>query len=202
MKKEAYLVFGAESSGNHLVADILVNAGCLGHSGNHPDWHGEFKGWSDAQPWDKSPPIDETPIVWRRSIPHGGEWTNIKSFIKNVRKRGYEVKCVVVIRELHPTVESQLKWHHVQSRDQGADNIARANLHIFSHLAAAKVPYVVTSYEALVNYPEAQDKLLEELGIPRPAARLETWDGNKKWFSESDKVDGASDLPPGGEATE
>ena len=185
VKKEAYLVFGAESSGNHLVADILINAGCLGHSGDHPDWHGDFKGWTDAQPWDESPPTDETPIVWRRSIPHGGEWISIAAFIKTIKERGYEVKCVVVIRELHPTVESQLKWRHVQSRDQGVSNIARAYLHIFTHIARADVPFVVTSYEALVNYPEAQDLLLEELGIPLPPERLETWDGNKKWYSGS-----------------
>jgi hypothetical protein len=185
VKKVAYLVFGAESSGNHLVTDILINAGCLGHSGNHPDWHGDFRGWSDSQPWDERPPTDETPIVWRRSIPHGGEWIDIASFIKKIKKRGYEVTCVVVIRELHTTVESELKWHHVKSREQGRNNISRANLHIFSHLAKARVPYIVTSYEALVNYPEAQDRILEELGIPLPSERLETWDGNKKWYSES-----------------
>lgn len=39
----------------------------------------------------------------------------------------------------------------------------------------------MASYEALVNYPEAQDVLL--LGLALPARRLEVWDGNRKWYA-------------------
>lgn len=183
--KEAYFVFGPESCGNHLVTDILINAGCKGHSGRHPDWHGEFEAWSDTQPWDTEPPTDETPIVWRRSIPHGKQWIDIVSLITDLREKDYKVKAIVVTRELYPAVESQMKWRHVDSRSDGRKNVQAAYLHIFAQLGRVGIPFVVASYEALVNYPEAQDYLLKELGIPLPARRLDTWDGNKKWYNKS-----------------
>jgi hypothetical protein len=184
LTKEAFLVLGPESSGNHLVTDILINAGCKGHSGNHPDWHGEFEGWSDAQPWDTEHPSNETPIVWRRSTPHLKEWSDLAALMNGLMDKDYDVKAVVVVRELYPTVESQMKWRHVSSPGEGRQNVQRAYLHIFRQLDRVGIPFVVASYEALVNYPEAQDCLLMELGIALPPERLEVWDGNKKWYAK------------------
>jgi hypothetical protein len=189
--KQAYLVLGPESSGTHLVADILVNAGCQGHSGNHCDWRAETApaGVSyDDQPWDHEEPVDQTPIVWRRSVPHGGEWPDIVGWINRLQNSAYQVSVVVVVRDWHATIQSQLKWGHVKTRAKAEMSLWTAYMYIFEGLKRAKAPFVVTTYEALVNYPEAQDGLLEELGLDLPEKRPEVWDGNAKWYAEGEHI--------------
>ncbi|MEM9819879.1 MAG: hypothetical protein AAF985_02360 [Bacteroidota bacterium] len=192
--KKAFLVLGPESHGSHLVTDILINAGCQGHAGNHVPWQPENKvllrglkkPWeyefpTDLQPWDNHPPTGESPIVWRRSLPHGKKWINISQMIRDLKSRGYQVKAVVVSRDTHSGLQSQLKWRHVKDEATGQANIPKAYLHIFRHLQQAKIPFVMVNYEALATYPKSQDFLLEQLGLPLPKRRWPIYDGNLKW---------------------
>ncbi len=194
MDKVAYLVVGPESHGSHLVTDILINAGCVGHAGNHVPWQPENKvllrglkkPWeyafpTDLQPWDNHPPSQENPIVWRRSLPHGKKWINLSQMVRDLRSRGYQTKIVVVSRDTHSGLQSQLKWQHVKDSQTGLANIPKAYLHIFRHLLRMRVPFTVVSYEALALYPKAQDFLLQQLGLPLPERRWPIYDGNLKW---------------------
>lgn len=207
--KIAFLVLGPESHGSHLVTDILLNAGCIGHAGNHVPWQPENKilvkglkkPWeyefpTDLQPWDNRPPRNETPVVWRRSIPHGKKWINISQMINDLRSRGYLVKAVVVSRDTNAALQSQLKWQHVKGIETGQANIPKAYLHIFRHLQKSKVPFVMASYEALATYPKSQDFLLQQIGLPLPKRRWPVYDGNKKWYNEKASNDPA-DFPEG-----
>ncbi|MEM6700174.1 MAG: hypothetical protein AAF599_17350, partial [Bacteroidota bacterium] len=130
--KRAFLVLGAESNGSHLVTDILINAGCIGHAGNHVPWQPnnkvlhrgikkpwEYKFPTDLQPWDKKMPTNENPIVWRRSIPHGKQWINLTKMILDLKERGYQVKAIVVTRDSYAALQSQLKWQHVKHDKMG-----------------------------------------------------------------------------------
>lgn len=195
--KRAFLVLGPESHGSHLVTDILINAGCIGHAGNHIPWQPENKvlirgikkPWehdlpTDLQPWDKKPPTAENPIVWRRSLPHGKKWINIKAMIRDLRSRGYLSYVIVVTRDTYSGLQSQLKWSHVEDIEAGQANISKAYLHIFRHLFKTRVPFTVVNYEALALYPKAQDFLLEQLGLPQPERRWPIYDGNRKWHEE------------------
>ncbi|MEM1182729.1 MAG: hypothetical protein AAGM22_30575 [Acidobacteriota bacterium] len=184
--KRAFLVVGPESHGTHLVTDLLVHAGCQGHSGDHGPWRGdgagsESAGPADRQPWDDSPPTDQDPIVWRRSVPHLRRWPDLHKMAVDLEMRGYRVHVVVVTRERYPAIQSQLKWRHVEDGAQATANIERAYRHIFGHIEAADVTSTVVSYEALVADPKAQDRLLAALGLDAPPEPLELWDGNRKW---------------------
>lgn len=194
--KRAFLVLAPESHGGHLATDLLVHAGCHGHSGSHVPWRPEAcrlgptddKPWdhalpTDVQPWDEALPTTEDPVVWRRSLPHGAAWVDIAGMAGLLRARGYAVTALIVTRDRHCALQSQLKWRHVADLATGIANIERAWRHIFAHLEQAAVPFVVASYEALVSYPQAQDRLLESLGLTPPAARLAVWDGNRKWYA-------------------
>lgn len=180
--KRAFLVLGPESHGTHLVTDLLVHAGCHGRSGAHVAWQGEWPAAiDDRQPWDEALPTDEDPIVWRRSVPHLAHWPDIRGMIGSLEARGYEVRAVVVHREVYAAIQSQLKWRHVGDATTARANVERAYPYIFAHLEAAAVPATVVGYESLVHEPAAQDALLEEIGLEVPRARLEVWDGNRKW---------------------
>ena len=194
--KRAFLVLGAESHGSHLATDILINAGCIGHAGNHVPWQPEnkvllrgvkkpwqFKFPTDIQPWDKVSPTVEDPIVWRRSIPHGKQWINISEMIRGLRAKGYEVKVIVVNRDSTSAIESQLKWRHVRTTEEGEANIQKAYLHIFRHLQKSAVDYVLVNYEALALYPQAQNRLLKQLGLNLPKRPWPVYDGNRKWHN-------------------
>jgi hypothetical protein len=184
-RKRAFLVLGPESHGTHLVTDLLVHAGCHGHAGDHSSWHGEWQeGAEDVQPWDRHPPTDEDPIVWRRSVPHLRNWPDIAAMVETLRRRGYEVRAIVVHRDRYAAIRSQLKWRHVPDVATARANIARAYPHVFAHLQAAAVPATCVTYESLVQHPAARDELLTELGLEPPKTPLETWDGNRKWYEE------------------
>ncbi|MEL6970981.1 MAG: hypothetical protein AAFZ63_04705 [Bacteroidota bacterium] len=207
--KKAFLVLGPESHGSHLVTDVLLNAGCVGHAGNHVPWQPENKvllrglkkPWeyefpTDLQPWDNRPPTIENPIVWRRSLPHGKKWINLSQMARDLWSRGYQVQVVVVSRDTHSGLQSQLKWRHVRDLETGKANISQAYLHIFRHLLKTRLPFTVVNYESLAYYPKAQDFMLEQLDLPLPERRWPIYDGNRKWH-DNQLNDNPADFPEG-----
>ena len=188
-RKKAFLVLGPESHGNHLMTDLLVHAGCDGSSG-HSSWREKTapESLEDIQPWDIELPVDQDPIVWRRSVPHLHDWPDIKGMARVLDERDYAIHAIVMTRDRHAALQSQVKWHHIDNIDVGRDNIEKAYLHIFKHLKEADIPYLMASYESLVTYPPSQDRLLEELGFKLPVVRMEMWDGNTKWLSTASLI--------------
>jgi len=203
--KRAFLVLGPESSGNHLVTDLLVHAGCAGGSGDHVPWKpeqrrlgaGDAKPWdaaegSDGQRWEVTPPTAEDPIVWRRSVPHGGEWLDLDPWVSELEARGYSVHGIVVTREHHANVQSQIKWRHAVDTDQAEQQIRRAYGEIFAQLANRGLPYRVVSYEGLVGSYAARAHLVEALDLRGGVDDFEVWDGNAKWYASKGAVEPAA----------
>lgn len=93
--KKAFVVCGPESSGNRLVAAILVRAGCWGEgSTNQP------KTVQDI-------PVDATHIVW---IKHHC----LEDTVKKLRFAGFtEITLIVVIREPEANCRSMVKNGHL-----------------------------------------------------------------------------------------
>ncbi len=185
-RKVAYLVVGPESSGNHLVTDILCHAGCHGQSGDHTDWQQTDGDRStvahdDLQPWDVCMPDDQDPIVWRRSVPHLEKLPNIAEMVASLEARDYTVTVVVVTREKYATVQSQIKWGHIINTQQGLEQIEQSYQHIFQHIKKAGVAHTLVNYESLVNYAHASKFLLIELGLKLPKQNFSMFDGNIKW---------------------
>jgi LPS sulfotransferase NodH len=154
--KRAYLVFGPESSGTRLMTRILILAGCQGS-------------WGHYQHYDHHFPKD-SPIVWRRSVPHARQWPDIVDMVTSLRNAGYSVKAVVTTRHWWPMICSQVKAGYVPCLDTARKNVRRAYRHIFSSLEQANVEYVIVSYEALVEERGPAIKaILNELQLPSSA---------------------------------
>lgn len=179
--KHAILVVGPESSGTRLMTAALIAAGCTGDA-------------THEQRLDESPP-DDPLIVWRRSYPHFHNWPDSRDCIHRLRAAGYDVSVAVMTRDWHCMSSSQVRSGHVPDRSTALAHIRRAYVEIFEAMRAATVPFVLVSYESLVQYRQAALKrVLAEFGL-KPAA-IEIRDANRKYYHMPtlhavDELDGA-----------
>jgi hypothetical protein len=147
------------------MTQMLIAAGCIG-DGDH------------EQRWDDTMPDGSSPVVWRRSVPHGGEWPPLDLMICRLRERGYKVYAVVCSRDWTATARSQAE-HWEYPFDAALDNLRTAYPYIMSALLKFQVPYIMVSYESVTEYgPNVLATLLEEIGLTVPD--FEVRDENRK----------------------
>lgn len=162
-----YLVLGPESSGTKLLTKLLIGAGCAGDDG-------------DVQRWDTQP-FEGNLVVWRRSVPHGGEWPDLAKCIRRMESQGYEVRILVTSRNWHAVMNSQVKTGHVQRPAQAVENIRGAYRCIFGAILYSMVQFEIVNYESLIRPGSGTvPRLMESLGL-RLDAPTYLYDGNKKW---------------------
>lgn len=161
---------GPESSGTRLTAGLLRAAGCRPVA---------IVGRDDGP----DVPLEGQPPLVRRSMPHGDRWWTIEEMLAALEVD--EVHAVVTMRDWFAMAESQVARRLAADVDAAFANIRRAYREIFTGLASAAVPFFVSSYEAMVTKRDYGLRLLELLELP--AATLETYDGNAKWYAEADR---------------
>ena len=175
-----YLVVGPESSGTRLVAELLRTAGCrsvaiIGHH-DGPEL-----------------PRDGRPPLVRRSLPHDFEWFAIPDLVRLLDTA--DAYAVVTTRDWFAMAESQVSRQLARDLDMAFANIRRAYRDIFTGLAELEIPFIVSSYEAMVAESRYGRRLLEALGLP--AAAVDTYEGNSKWYG----IERAETGPPAGWAS-
>lgn len=182
MNKRAYLVLGPESSGTRLMTKLLISAGCWGDDGHEQ----RLDGMNREALVRLGPPL----IVWRRSVPHAGEWPNVAGLVSGLRDCGYSVTALVMSRDWHATACSQLAAPHAETVAEALANIQRAYRDIFAGLDG--VPYEVVNYEALVLHGRPVLRyLMRRLGLDEPCG-VTVYDGNAKWYPEEAEMKGAT----------
>ena len=180
MTKRAVLVVGPESSGTRLITNILVRAGHVGSAE-----HGQRLDWST--------PTGQTPIVWRRSLPHMKVWPDLGEMMRYLRMLDYVIRVVTVDRNDGPMEIAQAR-DHVKNRAGARGNIARARMMIslLDDPQGPQVPILKIRYEELVADPEGEiDALLMFVGMrshEKKAAEIadavNIYDGNKPYAAE------------------
>ena len=164
--KRAFIVLGPESSGTRLTTRLLIAAGCEGGDGR-------------AQVWDTHTPTADL-IVWRRSVPHGGEWPDIGRMLVQLEWEGYAPFVVITIRDWLPTIRSQVANHPPGSEKEAIAHIREAYRQIFN--AIGERPFDFANYDALVARPQAAaDALLKRIGLPSVEG-VPIFDGNAKHY--------------------
>jgi hypothetical protein len=184
MRKRAVFVMGPESAGTRLHTRLFIAGGFFGDDGHDQRLDRGFEGAPDR-------------IVFRRSAPHGQVWPNVPALVMEMQRCGYEVQAVAVARARWAVVKSQVAAGHVTGEKEAIENVSRAYEWIASGLAAAGIPYLVSTYEALVNNFEAHSiSLLRWAGVPAfaPPAGIEVFDANLKW-AEAVLANGGGDGP-------
>lgn len=170
--KRAFIVLGAESSGTRMLTSILIAGGC----------HGSIE---HAQPID-DPSYDISPyrdVVWRRSVPHGGELLNLPALIDRLNVQGERQIIVVSIsRNRDCNAKSQVWWGHASDYGSACERIDAANYSINSVSNARLTPkWFTVLYESFVERSEqSQRELWLLLGLPG-GTPIATEDGNAKY---------------------
>lgn len=167
---KAFLVWGAESTGTRLMARLLCNYGCMGS-------------YEHLQYFDNElPDAQNNPIVWRRSVPHAGQWPEFQSITKQICLHGFEPHIVITIRDLFATAKSQINVGHVQTFDEAVSNYKKAYLSIFSFLSQwPQFTYSLITYESLIlNSVDIMRVHFAELSLKE---QLEVLNQNTKWYA-------------------
>ncbi len=160
-----YLVVGPESSGTRLTAELLRQAGCrsVAIAGDHDG---------------PELPRDGRPPLVRRSLPHDFEWFAIRDLARLLGTPA--VYAVVTTRDWFAMAESQVSRQLARDLDVAFANIRRAYRDIFTGVAELDLPFIVSSYEAMVAERRYGVRLLQALGLP--AAAVDTYEANSKWY--------------------
>lgn len=174
----AFIVLGPEDSGNRMMTNLLVTAGCEGKAG--------YKIPFD-QPFDYEIPAPEKDIVWLRSVPHCGSYPAIANMIRDVMDKGYEPQVIIMVRAAWVVRKAQIKAHDPRDEDESQWAIENAYLWIFSELQKAHdygygVGFYMVPYSELVHEPRALAALCALLELPVP--EFEFRNGNEKWYED------------------
>lgn len=149
--KRCYVVVGPESSGNRLLASILVRAGCIGSA-------------STEQPWGDDLPSHENLAVVIRSYPHGEGWPYLNAIYNCLEARDYEVFTLITVRSPVACLSSQVAQGHAIDSGTAAALYREAYRRI---LADVRGHFYLVPIESLILHPrEATAALLALLGLP------------------------------------
>lgn len=166
--KTAYLVIGPESSGTRMMTKILIEAGCAGD-------HDYF------QKWDTQKFFGEK-VVWRRSVPHAGQWISSGFMINRSINEGYTPKLIIMNRDWAPVIESQVAYKHSKDHVTALTKVKRAYKEIYDGLHSRNVDFIVISYESLIQRPSQVLKELSSFTNLPININHSIKDGNEKWF--------------------
>ncbi len=165
--KQAYFILGPESSGTRMITKAFISSGCYGdfkHKQRLDDLN--FKATPDK-------------IVFRRSLPHGTKWPAIADTITLMRRSGYQVRPILILRDKDATAASQLRHAHERDGEEAKTNIAFSVDYTYKELTKVKMVPLVICYEPFVRYPEVRELFFKRLGLPVP--QMEFFDANEKY---------------------
>lgn len=172
IKKQAFFVLGAEGSGTNMLRDALVAAGCSwkqGHESYQDDYHFEEM---------------ESPFVFRRSLPHAGEWPDLEKNIDSLIKADFYVHVLFIIRDFFATASSVVRRDYQRDLDTCYSNQQKMLTFIgeVAYFDRSIITYI--TYEAFCLNEGFRKWLFEErLGLPYPAD-FQIWYANDQYYKE------------------
>lgn len=96
-EKIAYFILGSEGSGTHMLRNALIEAGCNWQQG-HESYQINYK-------FDEI----ESPLVFRRSLPHAGRWPNIRNIVYAMENTGFKIHILFTIRDFNASAKSTIQ---------------------------------------------------------------------------------------------
>lgn len=178
-----YFVFGPESSGNRLMARILIAAGC---EGDPDEFQREFHDLLLS---------GKENIVLHRSFPYGAKgagrhFPDIPQLVAQAKEYGYTPTAVVMMRDILCATRSAAKSHTHGDEDEAVQNYLQAITTIFSGIKETELDYCPINYESLVKNKQVLiNWLLPALGFSSfSPLDEEINDANDKWYDRAKLV--------------
>jgi hypothetical protein len=151
---KVFLVFGPESSGNHLTSLLLQKMGCYWEEPQKLNIDSFLRGECELKDI-----TDSSNIVLRRSIPYEREWFDPKPVGLKFLDLGYRMYTVILQREWMATMLSNY-YHRSLTVEEAWDTLVKAELHIAEYLNILN-PFYILNTSALMKDPEPCIKGLE-----------------------------------------
>jgi hypothetical protein len=121
---QAFVVVGPESSGNRFMVRLLVASGC-----------------QDNDTKDK--------LAFHRSFPHGKNWPDLNTIIKDLRTANYNPKLLIMVREGYANGLSQISQNHVRNIQDAEKHYKDAYRSIFRSVVEMDADFLVVPYSSL-----------------------------------------------------
>lgn len=144
MRKKCYVVCGPESSGNRLIASILVRAGCWG------------EGSTNQPRLEDIPDVEKAVVIIHHNL--------LSSFVK-LQERGFDVVALMLVREWTANVSSLIKRGFDQDVEMAERRILTTLASNLFDAICYNIPMIVTTYESINN--DSLPNLLNKLGLRR-----------------------------------
>ena len=168
--KRAFFIVGPESSGTRFVNRLFLTAGCYARPRwKLPEDDGKHRFSSD------------TDIVFHRSLPHNYTWPDLPFLRMTMETAGFNVVPILVVRDWHVTILSQIRRGMVKDSDQAEKNMRRAIKIITNDLP----DFLLVSYETICLQHDFRKWLLvDKYRLKEPTEQI--YYGNAKYYEESD----------------
>lgn len=153
-KGEAFIISGAESSGNRMIQRFFVDCGCFGDMN-----HKQILDYTTPEPTHKK-------IVWRTSIPQATiKNPNVEKMLALMEKLGYKTKVVEIRRNFDSTVESQVRREIVQNEKQAKKRIKQAWKYLDALEKKFPKKFIRIIYEDFVKDKKYRKSIAKDLGF-------------------------------------
>ena len=167
---KAVLVLGAESSGNRYMTRLLISAGCDGNA---------------EPPYEDVTPRAGVPFVWLRSVPYAQGIPDLHKLITDAQGHTDDVVAVVMLRDMYPSLMSQVKIRHAPDFETARRRTENALCTIFRALDQTGIPFIPVTYSGLVNHtPDVVKWVTSELGLAMPQKLESAYDADLQWWRE------------------
>lgn len=182
MEKRLYIVVGPESSGTRLTTRILCESGCFGDY-DHYQRLDEFV--KDHNKDLYSIIGDSNLIVFRRSVPHGGEFPFIPHLEFLFNCQNFNSYVIITMRNVFELCKSKIKNNGKESIEDAYNSFQKEMNFIVSTIKEYKCIFYDTSF--LFKYPELSLKnlgLWTRLDIPVEKVKEFLYDADKNYEGE------------------
>ena len=167
-EKRAFFIVGPESSGTRFIQRSFISAGCFSK-----------EKWGFSKRDGKHNFNVKGDIVFHRSLPHQKYWPDLAYLRLSMENSGFNVVPLLVIRDWHCTVLSQLHREMVESSEDAERNIRKAIQTVATHL----MDFTLISYEVFCEQPQFREWLLvERFGLKLSTEPI--YSGNTKYYEE------------------
>lgn len=180
--KKLYFVIGPESSGTRLTTRILCESGCFGDF-EHYQRLDEFVNLNRSL---DSIVGDSKLIVFRRSVPHGGEFPFVPDIELMFSTYGFDPYILIPIRNLFELCKSKMKNQGIESME-GAYYAFQHEINFIINTIKEynKILFYDTSF--LFKFPDLSLKSLglwTGLDIPIEKVKEFLYDADKNYVEE------------------
>lgn len=164
--RKCYFLMSPEGSGNYMMAEALVEAGCH-YVNEEKNLRDHLMGCSADK------------IVIIRSLPHRGEFLDMLRICDDIWWNIYDIVPVVMVREPNATVRSVMRRmpEKTELEVKYQMKVAWQKIGMLAHnLAIRPIPY-----EAVIHSREFREWLFMEWDLPYPGGYAFT-DQNRKYY--------------------